>query len=111
MARSFSIATALSPTEVVMSDSSAVAAMQNEKAMAHDWIEQNDENANSLRKKLNDDVSQVFPARTVVIDRKAKRKDDGPLEIFCGWIVEHQIGIKKPSQLRSKANINSRTVC
>jgi hypothetical protein len=111
LARSFSIATTLSPTEVVMSDSSAVAAMQNEKAMAHDWIEQNDENANSLRKKLNDDVSQVFPARTVVIDRKAKRKDDGPLEIFCGWIVEHQIGIKKPSQLRSKANINSRTVC
>jgi hypothetical protein len=111
LARSFSIATTLSPTEVVMSDSSAVAAMQNEKAMAHDWIEQNDENANSLRKKLNDDVSQVFPARTVIIDRKAKRKDDGPLEIFCGWIVEHQIGIKKPSQLRSKANINSRTVC
>jgi hypothetical protein len=110
LARSFSLATALSPTEVVMSDPSAVAAMQNEKAMAHEWIEQNDENVNGLRKKLNDDVSQVFPARTVVIDRKAKRKDDGPLEIFCGWIVEHQIGIKKPFQLRSKANINSRTV-
>ncbi|PMD63312.1 longevity assurance proteins LAG1/LAC1 [Hyaloscypha bicolor E] len=61
--------------------------------MAQEWIDQNDENANGLRKKLNDDVSQVFPARTVVIDRKAKRKDDGPLEIFCGWIVEHQIGL------------------
>ena len=95
-----------------MSDPSAVAAIQNEKvSAAHEWIDQNDESINGLEKKLNDGVAQAYPARTVVIDRKAKRKDDGPLEIFCGWIVEHQIGMIKPShaQLLPVANVHPRT--
>ncbi|TVY67442.1 Sphingosine N-acyltransferase-like protein FUM18 [Lachnellula suecica] len=37
------------------------------------------------------DVSLRAPP--VLSHRKAKRKDDGPLEIFCSWIVEHQIGL------------------
>jgi acyl-CoA-dependent ceramide synthase len=85
-----------------MSDPSAVTAIQNEKiSEAHGWIEKNDENANGLGKKLNDGISQAYPARTVVIDRKAKRKDDGPLEILCRWIVEHQIGINHSFQFLS----------
>lgn len=84
-----------------MSDPSTAATIQNEKASAaHEWVEENNENANILGKRLKDSVSQAYPAHTVVIDRKAKRKDDRPLEIFCGWIVEHQIGMNKRSQLR-----------
>jgi acyl-CoA-dependent ceramide synthase len=90
-----------------MSDPSAIAAIQNEKASpAHEWIEENDENANGMEKKLNDSISQAYPARTVVINRKVKRKDDGPLELICGWIVEHQIGMINSSyyQLQSSTN-------
>jgi very-long-chain ceramide synthase len=84
-----------------MSDTSAIAAVQDEKASAaHEWIEQNDEHTNGLERNLNDSVSQAYPTRTVVIDRKAKRKDDGPLEIFCGWIVEHQIGVIELSHVK-----------
>jgi len=91
------------PTEDAMSDPSAVAAIQNEKVLAaHEWIEQNDEHTNGLEKKLNESLSQAYPARTVVIDRKAKRKDDGPLELICGWIVEHQIGTMRPHVLNCK---------
>lgn len=32
-------------------------------------------------------------SRTMIPHRKAKRKVDGPLELFCGFIVDHQIGI------------------
>jgi very-long-chain ceramide synthase len=97
LARSFSVTLKVSLTELAMSNPSAVVAIQNEKAStAHEWIERNEENSNSMEKKLNDGVSQAYPARPVVIDRKAKRKDDGPLEILCGWIVEHQIGRNKP---------------
>jgi very-long-chain ceramide synthase len=107
LAHSFSLATAPSPTKDAMNDPSAIAAIQNEKvSAAHEWIEQNDENANGLEKKLNDSISQAYPARTVVINRKAKRKDDGPLELICGWIVEHQIGMTNSShnQLQSSTN-------
>jgi hypothetical protein len=89
-----SFATTHAPTKDAMSDPSAVAAIQNEKASAaQEWREQDDEHTNGTEQKLNDSLSQAYPARTIVIDRKAKRKDDGPLEIFCGWIVEHQIGM------------------
>jgi acyl-CoA-dependent ceramide synthase len=80
-----------------MSDPSAIAAIQNEKvSAAHEWVQQNGENTNGIEQKLNNGVSQAYQARTSVIDKKAKRKDDSPLEIFCGWIVEHQIGIIMP---------------
>ena len=86
-----------------MSDPSAVAAIQNEKVSAtHESIEQNDEQTNGLEKKLNESLSQAYPARIVVIERKGKRKDDGPLELTCGWIVEHQIGTMRPHVLNGK---------
>ncbi len=80
-----------------MSEPSVVAAIQNEKvSAAHEWIEQNDEHTNGSEKKPNESFSQAYPTRTIVIDRKAKRKDDRPLELICGWIVEHQIGTMRP---------------
>ena len=36
--------------------------------------------------------SKPFPPPTMKIKRKMRRKDDGPMEIVCGWITEHQIG-------------------
>lgn len=47
---------------------------------------------NEVEKKLEAETFSRYPAPTMIPHRKAKRKDDGPLEIFCGWIVEHQIG-------------------
>jgi acyl-CoA-dependent ceramide synthase len=85
----------LSPKDAM---SSAVAAIEDEKvSRPQEWIEHNDKATNGLAQKLNDNISQTYPARRVVIDRKAKRKDDGPLEILCAWVVEHQIGMSRPS--------------
>lgn len=48
---------------------------------------------NEVEKKLEAETFSRYPAQTMIPHgRKVKRKDDGPLEIFCGWIVEHQIG-------------------
>jgi len=73
--------------------SSAVAAIEDEKVShPHTWIEHNDEPTNGMAGKLNESVSRTYPVHRVT-DRKAKRKDDGPLEILCAWVVEHQIGM------------------
>jgi acyl-CoA-dependent ceramide synthase len=37
--------------------------------------------------------SARYPMHTVPVKKKAKQKELGPLEIVCGWIVEHQIGM------------------
>lgn len=53
---------------------------------------QNGKNATILEQKPAGVPSARYPMRTVPVKRKAKKKDEGPLEIVCGWIVEHQIG-------------------
>jgi acyl-CoA-dependent ceramide synthase len=62
---------------------------------APEWSYQNGgiSGVNEVEKKLEAETFSGYPAQTMIPHgRKAKRKDDGPLEIFCGWIVEHQIG-------------------
>lgn len=58
--------------------------------------------AGSIQRKkddleIEDTIHRLQPARfhvcgTVVENEKYNRKDKGPMEIVCGWIVEHQIG-------------------
>lgn len=60
--------------------------------VAQDWLHRNGSNIAGIEQKLNYGNSESFPARTMVIKRKAKKKDDGPLEIVCRWVVDNQIG-------------------
>lgn len=45
------------------------------------------------QKPVEGTPSARYPMRTVPVKAKSKKKDEGPLEIVCGWIVEHQIGM------------------
>jgi acyl-CoA-dependent ceramide synthase len=82
-----------------MSDPSAIAAIRNEKDIedANEWLHKNGNNIAGIEQKFNGGDSTAYPERTMIVKRnvkrKVKRKDDGPLEIVCGWIVEHQIGM------------------
>lgn len=69
-------------------DTSATTASSDIKLEdAQEWTQQNGE----LRATIQQDLDLCHSAGLSSV-RKTK-KDDGPLEIFCGWIVEHQIGI------------------
>lgn len=57
---------------------------------------QNAHTIDSIEQKLNRASADRFPPRALIIKRKAKQKDDGPLEVICGFIVEHQIGMMTP---------------
>ncbi|TVY48560.1 Sphingosine N-acyltransferase-like protein [Lachnellula occidentalis] len=60
---------------------------------APEWSYQND-SISGIGEKLNTETSLGHPAApTMLPHRRAKRKVDGPLEIFCGFITEHQIGL------------------
>jgi acyl-CoA-dependent ceramide synthase len=61
---------------------------------AQDWLHQNGGNIAGIEQKLDfgGGASEGFPARSMFIKRRAKKKDDGPLEIVCRWVVENQIG-------------------
>lgn len=77
-----------------MSDHSLNAEIRkNEKLPVQQPLCPDGDTANCIEQKLNGGASASFPLRTVIAKRKAKRKDDGPLEIVCGWVVAHQIGI------------------
>jgi acyl-CoA-dependent ceramide synthase len=75
-----------------MSDPSPNATPYEEIEVEPQPLYQNGNNIDSIEQKLHGASSDGFPPRTLVIKRKAKRKDDGPLEIVCGFVVEHQIG-------------------
>jgi acyl-CoA-dependent ceramide synthase len=66
---------------------------------AHEWLHQNGNNVAGIEQKLSYRDSEEFPARQMIIKRKVKKKQDGPLEIICGWVVENQIGGGKPFSL------------
>jgi len=74
---------------------SATAEVQNEKIQteALNSLSQESDILNPIGQKHNGDISVRFTPRTIITKKKAKRKDDGPLEIVCGWVVEHQLGI------------------
>lgn len=76
-----------------MNNHTVHAVLEQEKEAAHEWLHQNGDNVAAIEQKLNTECDGSFPDRTMVLKRKLKRKDDGPLEIVCGWVVQHQIGI------------------
>jgi acyl-CoA-dependent ceramide synthase len=78
-----------------MSDPSPVEARDEKVEGAPEVSYESGQGIDSIEQKLNGTSADPFPPRTLIIKRRAKRKDDGPLEIVCGFIVEHQIGIMK----------------
>lgn len=76
-------------------DPTAIADYENEKVgVEQDWELQNGTYSTPVELKLEN--QPVFTMRTPSQQIRAKRKEEGPLEIVCGWIVEHQIGMICP---------------
>ena len=61
---------------------------------AQNWLHQNGSNVSGIEQKLdfNREDLQGYPASKMLIKQKTKKKEDGPLEIVCRWVVENQIG-------------------
>ena len=77
-----------------MSDPSSIATKDVEIDAEPEVSYENGNTIESIEHKIQKaSSSDEFPPRTLIIKRKAKRKEDGPLEIVCGFIVEHQIGM------------------
>lgn len=73
-----------------MNNTVANADFQNEKIdAAQEWLYHNGASISGIEHKLN---AGQFQADTMVLRRNPKRKDEGHLEIICGWFAEHQIG-------------------
>jgi acyl-CoA-dependent ceramide synthase len=89
-----------------MSDPSPIATKDVEIEADPEVSYQNWKSINSTERKINEASSDAFPPRTLIIKRKAKRKDDGPLEIVCGFIVEHQIGTMRTPRMCSRMLAN-----
>ncbi|RDL40824.1 Uncharacterized protein BP5553_00803 [Venustampulla echinocandica] len=53
----------------------------------------NGDNLERFEEKLHPGPPIGFESPPMFTMKKAKRKDDGPLDIFCSWVVEHQIGL------------------
>ena len=84
------------PQDDAMSDRSAAVEVRDEEAgAANSRLPQNGDRASNGQQKLDLGAgAQQFAARTTTpIKKKAKRKDDGPLEIVCKWIVQYQVGM------------------
>ena len=83
-----------------MSDPSPTIPLDEKTKIEPQLSYQNVHNVATIEQKLHEASSDGYPSRTLIIKRKAKRKDDGPLEIVCGFIVEHQIGMQTAISLR-----------
>ena len=92
-----------------MSGTPASIEIQNEKLeAAQQWLHQNGNNVGGIEyTPAVEDAEDGYAAHTMTIRRKAKRKEDGPLEIICGWIFQHQIGAlsRQLAQLQVVANV------
>ncbi|KAL3418953.1 longevity-assurance protein [Phlyctema vagabunda] len=77
-----------------MNDTYAIAAIENSEKTeaAHQWLHQHGEAIRGIEQKLTPGRPGDFPVPTMVM-RKAKRKDEGPIEALCEWFAQHQIGL------------------
>jgi acyl-CoA-dependent ceramide synthase len=83
-----------------MSDRSADVELWDEKAdAANGRLPEKGDGVHSMDQKLNPGGAQQLPARPMPLKKKAKRREDGPLEIVCKWIVEYQVGTSLASHL------------
>ncbi|KAH6718484.1 TLC domain-containing protein [Leptodontidium sp. MPI-SDFR-AT-0119] len=78
-----------------MSGTPAAIKIQNEKLeAAQEWLHQNGDNVGGIEfTPAVGDAEDGYTAHTMTVRRKAKKNEDGPLEIICGWIFQHQIGL------------------
>lgn len=78
-----------------MSGTPAAIKIQNEKLeAAQEWLHQNGDNLGGIEfTPAVGDAEDGYTAHTMTVRRKAKKNEDGPLEIICGWIFQHQIGM------------------
>lgn len=76
--------------------------IQNEKLeAAQEWLHKNGDNVGAIEyTPAVGDAEDGYSAHTMTIRRKTKRKEDGPLEIICHWIFQHQIGMLAAQFLR-----------
>lgn len=76
-----------------MSDHAAAVDLQDQKAdAANGRLPENGDRTVSVEQNLDLGDASRPPAHTMPIMKKVKRKDDGPLEILCKWVVEYQVG-------------------
>lgn len=77
-----------------MGDPSEKIELMEEENQEHQWTQQKEGNSGHIEDSFEDKSHQLEEYSTTrALKRKAKKKDEGPLEIFCGMIVEHQIGL------------------
>lgn len=98
-----------------MSDDSATTigvTRPNEKlAAAPEWSHLNGNGAVSIGERLDHGRTGGLSSSPRFLLKKEKRTHDSALEIVCGWVVEHQIGIssleqdKAPKKSRIAANL------
>ncbi|CAG8948673.1 hypothetical protein HYFRA_00001793 [Hymenoscyphus fraxineus] len=80
-----------------MSDDSAptIGAPDAKLAAAHEWSHSNGSKplTLSIDESLDHGRTGGLSSSPRFLLKKVKRKDDSALEIVCGWVVEHQIGL------------------
>ncbi|CZS98010.1 hypothetical protein WAI453_011860 [Rhynchosporium graminicola] len=78
-----------------MNNNSPTIEIQKEKLeVVHKLLHQNGNSKGGIEySPAVRDAERGYPAHTMTVKRKTKRKEDGPLEIICGWISQHQIGL------------------
>jgi len=64
-----------------------------DKRAAQQWLHQNGDNVAGIEQKLEYEDDDDVPERNLYVTRKLRRKDDGPVETICAWVVRHQIGM------------------
>jgi very-long-chain ceramide synthase len=87
-----------------MSDHSATVEYRNEKTDAANGRFPDTGNNVGIGQELNLGAPEQFQTHTMTVKRKAKRKEDSPLEILCRWLVEHQVGTSMLSDLQTRSD-------
>lgn len=64
-----------------------------EKQAAQEWLHNNGDNVAGIEQKLEYEKNASSPERNLYVTRKLRRRDDGPVETICAWVVRHQIGM------------------
>jgi acyl-CoA-dependent ceramide synthase len=74
------------------SETKAIAVPDPEAEVAQGWLHHNGKTIAPIEETLDLSHHTGLHTSPMFSHKKAKRKDEGPVEIICRWIVEHQIG-------------------
>lgn len=61
--------------------------------VAQDRLHKNAQHIVGIEQKIHHTDDESSPSRSIVVRRKNRTKEDGPLILLCEWVVEHQIGM------------------